>query len=884
MFNPFFLQNIPSIPFQLSLESMNFYSCLKTLYKNVYICNNTIKVIITKYVMRTGRKMPKVFLSHSSKDKDHYVRIVADRLISEIGIHNVIYDELTFEEGMKSFEEIEKGLSKTDLFVIFLSEDALKSSWVATELTKAYNLLSNGELKRIYPIIIDTNLSYKDTRIEDWLREEYNLKYISRPTKAVNMIKQRLLEISWDFHPRLKEKQKIFVGRNDHIKIFEERIDSFDQLIPLCFFISGLDSIGRSSLLKYCFKKTNIIEESYQPLLIYMNSHESIEDFIYKVYGLGYTDNIDLTNFLNIGMDEKINIAIKLVSDIQESKEKLFIRDDGGIVTFEGSINDWFIAIVNKLKFQDRITFGVISKFKLTMKGIWRNEKIFFIEMSELEKRERDGLLKRYLEFEQIDITLEDFKYFSNLQKGYPEQIFYTAELIKRDGIDKAKKMSHEIINYSSEKVTKLLLFYEDEPNSIDFLYLLSQFEVISYDFIFKIVGENEFYKDKLTEFMTSSLCESSGSNKEYIKVIDPVRDYIQRSGLELSAIFRKNLNAYIEEFLNHYKFEDVDIPDYLFAIKEALIQGIDIETKYLIPSHFLKTMIELYDKQRNYTEVIKVADRALDNAEFMDNNIISEIRYFLCLSLARLRNNRFIKEVQNINGADHYFLLGYFYRLTGRNDKALEEFKKSLKIRPNFSRVKRELVQVYIQLEEFETARVLAEEHYGNDKTNPYHIQAYFRCLIKAEKSTANRRVLEELLDNLSKVKSIVAEEMLLRCKAQFLAFYENKEAESVLLINRAIKEYPNLMYATFTKIEICEKFNRISDMEILLGELDKTIKRGDYNYVSYIKSKAIMLAMKKQIGKALDLIEQNKKYIPDRVIDKIIVILEFYDSHQVM
>lgn len=824
--------------------------------------------------------MPKVFLSHSSNDKERYVRIVADKLIKDFGIHNCIYDELTFEEGMRSIEEIDKGLDKTDLFVIFLSDEALKSEWVSKELDKAQELFANGDLKRIYPIIVDPQITYIDNRIPRWMRDEYNIKYISRPTKAYNMIKQRLIEISWDFHPRLKEKERIFVGRNDHIKLFEERIDSYELPAPLCFVVSGLETIGRSALLKFCMKKTSVIDDSYQPLTIYMNSHESIEDFIYKIYGLGYTEHLDLTDLLSRSISEKVGISLSLIKDVQSSKEIIFIRDDGGIVTYDGEIVPWFLGIIKELPYQDRITFGVIARFKVTSRDLWRHQSFFTIEVGELEKKERDGLFKRYLEFEGLDLSLEDFRFFSGLLKGYPEQVFFAADLIKSDGLARAKRQSHEIINYSSEKVTKVLINYESDEEAISFLHFLAQFDVITYDFVFKIVGEDQYYKEKLREFNNLSICEFSGSNKEYIKVIDPVKDHIQRVGLEIPVKFSEQLNRHIEDFLASYKFEDIEISDYLFTIKEALKSGKTIDTKYLIPSHFLKTMIELYDIQKKYQEVIRIADRALLNIEFMDPKIVFEIRYYLCLSLARDRNQRFLREVQNIFGPDHNFLLGYFYRLTARNEKALEELKKSIKMRPNFSRAKRELVQVYLQLEEFETARVLAKEHYENDKTNPYHIQAYFRCIIKAERSNTNRKILEELVENLSRIKSSLAEEMMLRCKALFLAFYENNEYESVLQIDRAIRDYPNLTYATYAKLEILEKFHRIDDMESLLNNLEQRVKKGDYNYVTLVKSKAVLYAMKGDINKALDLIEQNSKYITDKVVDKIIDRIQHYDT----
>ena len=97
--------------------------------------------------------MLKAFLSHSSKQKG-YVEVVAKGL----GKSNIIFDKWTFEEGNKTIDEIFQGLSETDLFVLFISNEALESEWVKMEIGKAYEMLKGGNIKRLYPIIIDENI------------------------------------------------------------------------------------------------------------------------------------------------------------------------------------------------------------------------------------------------------------------------------------------------------------------------------------------------------------------------------------------------------------------------------------------------------------------------------------------------------------------------------------------------------------------------------------------------------------------------------------------------------------------------------------------------------------------------------------------------------
>lgn len=79
----------------------------------------------------------KIFISHSSKDKVRYCDKVVNKLIEKLGKDSIVYDELTFEAGEKSIDEINRTLSTTDLYVILLSQSAVESDWVKYELKEA---------------------------------------------------------------------------------------------------------------------------------------------------------------------------------------------------------------------------------------------------------------------------------------------------------------------------------------------------------------------------------------------------------------------------------------------------------------------------------------------------------------------------------------------------------------------------------------------------------------------------------------------------------------------------------------------------------------------------------------------------------------------------
>ena len=232
--------------------------------------------------------MIKCFLSHSSSDKERYVRIVKNLLRTG----SIIYDEDTFEAGMSPSEEIINGLDETSIFVIFISESALESRWVRDELFIAKTKVDSGKIDRIYPIIIDESITFEDKRIPEWMKEGFNIQHIRQPKVAARKINSRIRELTWKNHPTLKEREKIFVGRNEKIQHVEERFDDYDNEPPLVFIASGLNSIGRKSFIRHSLKKSNVIRDSYEFPQVSMDESDSIEDFILKINDLGFTDQI----------------------------------------------------------------------------------------------------------------------------------------------------------------------------------------------------------------------------------------------------------------------------------------------------------------------------------------------------------------------------------------------------------------------------------------------------------------------------------------------------------------------------------------------------------------------------------------------------------------
>ena len=213
-------------------------------------------------------------------------------------------------------------MDKSEIFVIFLSDNALNSKWVIREISEAKLRLDSNLLNKIFPIIIDDKIKYTDYRIPEWLRDNYNLKPIKRAKVAARRIHNKLREISWTKHPELKIRENFFVGRLNELDSFEERIHDFSKEKPTVLICSGFAGVGRRSLIHKGCLKTNISECHHKPSAIFLDRNVSIEDFILKLNDFGLVDfGNSLEALSDKTVDEKIKYIHQVMNAAYNSKE-----------------------------------------------------------------------------------------------------------------------------------------------------------------------------------------------------------------------------------------------------------------------------------------------------------------------------------------------------------------------------------------------------------------------------------------------------------------------------------------------------------------------------------------------------------------------------------
>ena len=799
--------------------------------------------------------MIKCFLSHSSKDKDSYVRVVAARIRKEAKV----FDEETFEAGMSPMEEISRGLDESTLFVIFLSSAALASKWVQDELANAKFRLDATQIERIYPIIIEPGLAHDDPRIPDWMRRSLNIQPILKPTIAARKINSRLMELSWKFHPRLKERKEIFVGRNELVRQLEERMDDFSQETPIAVIASGLPAIGRKSLLQHALRKSNLVRDSYEFPVVSLAPLDGIEDLILKTLDLGVVIVPSPAAALRGTIADKVALAKEIFYQLADEKERLLIEDRGVLIQSSGELVDWFVEILTSLGAKSHVTFCIASQ-RRPMPSLNRtNPLTFSIAVKEMDEAERNGLLLRYSKFHTLNLQREDYSFFSDILTGYPEQVLFAVDLIHDHGLFEAKRLSHSVQQYGSDKAKVVLEAYQGNSQALEFIYFLCRFEFISYEVLFDIVDETT-YSPILNGLLAASVCERMGSSSDYIRVNEVIRDYVSRNRFGVPIEFEAKIKAHVGTFLERYEDESSDISDYLFSAQESLRTGNGIPDELIIPSVFVKTIKRLYDEDRNYEDAISLGDRVLQKERFLHQNTVNHIRYIKCQSLARLRNPKFFSEIRSIPEPDRSFLHGFYYRLSGDYAKAEESLTKILsKGRRRDPRFIGELVLVYMQSDEYEMAFDLAKENYINRPGNPINANNYFACLIMRNRTAENRVELKNIINRLTIDPSDRAQEMLDSMKARLVAFYDDDETASMALIEEAIHKFPTVDYPILTKADLATHFNNPAKLREAVNRLEIVTGKNAQTYRTFVKYKAMLFAMQGDLHQAKQLVKRE-------------------------
>lgn len=779
--------------------------------------------------------MNKVFLSHSSKDKE-YVNYIAQYF----GRDQCVYDSMCFETGMKNIDEIFREMDKTSIFTVFLSENSLQSEWVKKELSIADDRLNhdNQKLAQIFPIIIDPTINHTDERIPSFLKEgfgSYNLRVITSNQVAYRKIKAQQLKYLLDNHLCTSDDMDCFYGRESEIAHFKR---AFDTGIGFnCFVASGLTGIGRKSYLLQSLKKAKIVENYYTPPIVSLDTMSSVEDLVVKLSEIGF-GNYTLEDIASLpNMDAKIDALVDTLKSIQDCQELVLVYDNGALITRTGEVVFWFKKALSAIR--SEVTLAIAARYKISNYELKYNPTVFFQELMALPYAEWTGLMRVYGRSLHMDLSQDDRNYFRDVLTGYPPQVRYCVELMKETSVQEVKKNTHLIVNAFSPKITEMLessIPEEMRKDTYGLLAFMSSYGVVPTDLLISVIEINTNYKKVFSLLKNLTICRYLGVSNEYVEVNPVVSDYVQRNRFELPNRIKKVLNERLVAFNDIVAMEDKtkaeDFENIKYYLKANIIAGQEIPERFMYSTLYLSSIHELYNHQK-YNQMISLVQKLKETCAFAryDLPVQIKIQEYYCRALARQTDSKFYDEVEFFkidatkNIIEYNFLRGFMYRHNSEYGKALDRYKSVLEAQPHHRSAMREIVIVYRGLEDFESAYEYAKLNYLNDPENPFQIQPYFEMLIRKpanNTSPEEDKYIHEMLNTIKRINDTKPLSTYYEILGLYATYIEKDEDRAIGLLLAGMDKFPESSYIIRSLFDCSEFFRNISGMQDALKRME--------------------------------------------------------------
>lgn len=779
--------------------------------------------------------MEKIFLSHSKYDKK-YVEQIADRF----GKDHVIYDTFSFEAGEKTFDQILEALNNTDLFVIFLSDRALDSKWVQEELNIAIENVNLGKIKQIFPIIIDPKISYQDNRIPSWMtqgKNALNLKPIESPLVAYRKISTKLKEIRSIF----MEVDINYVGHEKELLNFQNRYYSSTDTPLVCIIAAGFQGIGRTSFIQQCLLKINAFQKTYSPIQIDFGKHQSIEDLIFKLVEAGYGKET-ISSIGKLDFESKINVLISQLKQIQNYKEFVIFKDEGGLIVNQDIIW-WLDKAITCIR--PELTFGIVSKHHVNSFRLTNADKIFCVDINELDNSNKIRLLQQY-----TNLDRDDAIYFSNCLTGHPIQINYCAKLIKEYGLEETKsKKMHLLTQFSFQNAKEIIdsaletLSYNTEEQRnlfMGYLAFLANYPNVPISLVLKVNEINKNYEKIFYNLLSLCVCQKIGSTKDIISTTPLICDYFDRNRIKKSKEIERLLNVEFLRFkqdvasanLDEYCYSQLDFNFKTLIINE---RNFNIDYKYVYPSVIVRAIIELYNMQK-YSKVLELCETTYEDSQLWDMHLLNTFYYYYCMALAHKRNEKVLTIAHQKNSGISIldsnqinFVIGFYYKFVSKYDLALSKFKECIKNAPNYITARRELVEVYTTLEDYDSAMMYAKKNYSDYPDNPFNIFQYFKCCV--HQANPDISLVESLLEKIKIYEQSINNSRKFFSEAKTL-YYKLIKKDIDTAINFLIENFyafDNKIYYYKNLFDLYEEKQDTNNMEHVYKELEKAIQNDD-------------------------------------------------------
>lgn len=692
----------------------------------------------------------KIFFSYSRID-----RSFLDAVLARFGQDYALVDNYVLEDGEEVWPEIRKAIEGASHFVFLMSNAALESEWCQKELGFVRDLYDNDEIKFL-SFRIDESVDLENLGRKRWLKSILTNGLFKPKMLARTLLRKVRLDI-WKQFPEMEKKANLFIGREAEMgKITQDYYENV-YVSKKALILSGIPHIGRRTILRlFIIRIISSNALTCDIINIKLKDNDDLFDLVLQLNDITeHYDYEELIELLKPGKESRIKCAIELLNELYENNVYVIIEDDNCIVRGNGRLTHWFIDVVKNKNLVSHLHFYVASKYTPVSTVSQNFLEILTYSVGSLDRKRMHTLFNAYSKICDVSLLPSEVDSFLDIISVYPEHAFFAIDNVKKSMYPIALKNTRKRVELFDGNFIDITTEIQQNKSLYKSLLTLSLFEFISYDTLSEVLGRD--CVEDIETLYHYSLIEFFGSNGQYICLSHAFGDYLRRMKLRLSKNEIKEIKNKTQMILLNMDEHLPDMSFRLYATKEQIRENSKkLDEKYLIPSLVLKVVTEEYYERKD-SNVIDLCYRLLDSFNCNQyDDIMRSIHYWLCCALCRQKDSRFLQEIKYFDedSYSHYFLFGFYWRHKQCYDKAEEFYEEALKRRYDsedisyISKAQHEMVMVQTHLGHYSRALALAEDSYNHAKTNTYHIESYFRCLVRS--ATPDKQVLKQLINEM--------------------------------------------------------------------------------------------------------------------------------------
>jgi tetratricopeptide (TPR) repeat protein len=747
--------------------------------------------------------MKKAFLCHSSDDKD-YVDIIAKYL----GRSHIIYDKNNFKSGNDFRSEIIKGLQASEIFVFFISRKSLASSWCKYEIDKAEMLKIGGQIKKCLSIIIDRDVSYKET--PSWMQDS-KILIQPKPSLAYRDIIQTILELENEFD------KSIFIGRDDYKTKLKNIVSDYSEKRKHVFVLSGLDGIGKKEI--YNNTLPLYLDLKSGPYY-FLDENKNLEDLYIMLIQDTMTSVFDknaylkeIESFRSNSEDEKISkISNKLIEICSDGFLPCII-DYGTLLNEDGTFKNEFLDIISVVINSGDYYICVHERRSPKLNNMIENDYFIHLKVNPLEAIDIKvilGILFKRNKIETIESKLNELvKYID----GYPPAVYFTLGYIKEYGIDVLINDKTMLSDFKAKRFAKFITELRiDEIHRKLLRYLVGE----SFLPVEVIGSALNISLDKLSPIIAKLIDLSliTHINNQY-GVSRPIKEAISRA----FGLFEKEEYDKVALQLTRGYWSTDNTAPYL-AVVDATINSVARSSNKNIDeykSFFRISTLKKVAKESYYRQEWELSiDYSIRGLNLDKNDI--EFDILILKSFAKLEEWRKaftqLEKIRETGHKHYHYLEGFVFKAQHKYKEAINAFEQAIATGDSYYPVYRDYSDCLFRIKEYSHAFKYINKVLSLDAENIFILELAIRICI-------------ELNDN---VKANELLQQLERCDLENKFFYSRKATylakihdwtSALFYINKAAENKSDYFEILYEKANILIELKKYDEARTILESL---------------------------------------------------------------